>query len=164
MRADESLALPTEPVPAPTLPGPGESGPIAVTFEERGWGERADTGFWEAFELRIARGSFGARGDSAMWFRLTSPIVEGEDPTPLQRVAAAADFGNGISALFDDGAHTFINADLTISLLRLPAGEWVGLDSASVGVPAGVGVAESTLVDEQGRLGRAFQTLLLDRA
>ena len=81
----------------------------------------------------------------------------------MQRVAAAADFGNGISALFDDGAHSFINADLTISLHRLPDREWVGIDSVTHASPDGVGIAESVLLDEHGRLGRALQTLLIDR-
>ena len=98
-----------------------------------------------------------------MWFRLTAAVVAGETPSPLQRVAAAADFGNGLSALFADGRHTFINADLTISLWRLPEGEWVGIDSLSYAAPDGIGVAESAVVDERGRLGRALQSLLVDR-
>ena len=59
---------------------------------------------------------------------------------------------------------SFINADLTISLHRLPEGEWVGIDSVTHASPDGVGTAESVLLDERGRLGRALQTLLMDRA
>ena len=90
-----------------------------------------------------------------MWFRLTCPVVAGETPSPLQRVAAAADFGNGVSALFDDGRHTFINADLTISLSRLPGGRVGGHRQRQHAAPGGVGVAESALLDEDGRIGRA---------
>ncbi|HUF85303.1 MAG TPA: thioesterase family protein, partial [Acidimicrobiia bacterium] len=58
---------------------------------------------------------------------------------------------------------TFINPDLTIYLHRIPNGEWVGLDALTVPEAEGVGVAESVLFDEQGRIGRAVQSLLLDR-
>ena len=35
------------------------------------------------------------------WFRLKLPLLAGEEPTPFQRVCAAADFPNGISYLVD---------------------------------------------------------------
>ena len=83
--------------------------------------------------------------------------------TPLQRTAGAADFGNGVSgqARFDE--LTFINPDLTLALHRLPEGEWVCLDAHSYLQPTGRGMAESALWDEIGRLGRAVQTLLVER-
>ena len=98
-----------------------------------------------------------------MWFRLRVPVVAGEEPTPLQRVAAAADFGNGVSAALERGRYLFINPDLTITLHRPPAGEWVGLDAVTHAEAHGVGLAESALYDEHGRIGRSVQTLLVDR-
>jgi hypothetical protein len=164
LRTDPALALQV-PEPAPlAMPGPARSEPIVLDLGEAGWGERSEIGFAKVFELRAAHGSFGVPGPAGLWFRLAVPLVAGEEPSALQRVAAAADFGNGVSALFGDGRHSFINADLTVSLWRLPAGEWVGIDSVSHASPDGVGVAESVLVDEQGRLGRALQSLLVDRS
>ena len=115
-----------------------------------------------ATEHRVIRGNWGTLGPSTDWVRLRLPIIEGETPSPLQRVAAVADFGNGISSALPFESHRFINADLTITLHRLPATEWVCLDATTYPEPHGVGVAESILYDERGRIGHAAQTLLLE--
>jgi acyl-Coa thioesterase superfamily protein len=78
-------------------------------------------------------------------------------------VLAAADSGNGVSATLDYHDHVFINTDLTVQLVREPAGEWVCLDAITRVGPDGVGLAESVLSDERGRLGSATQTLLVRR-
>ena len=120
--------------------------------------------FGDAMEFGSVGGWPGERGPGVCWFRLKVPVVGGEDPSPLMRVAAAADFGNGISSpLGWDEGWTFINPDLTTYLHRLPVGEWVGLDALTFPEAEGIGVAESILFDEHGRLGRAVQSLLLDR-
>ena len=54
-------------------------------------------------EHRFVRGSFAEPGPATDWIRLRVPVVPDRDPTPLQRVAAAADFGNGVSRV-NDGA------------------------------------------------------------
>jgi len=121
-------------------------------------------GFGDAMDFGAVRGWPEQRGPGVCWFRLRVPVVAGEEPSPLTRVAAAADFGNGISSpLGWDEGWTFINPDLTFYLHRLPAGEWVGLDALTVPEAAGVGMAESVLFDGEGRIGRAVQSLLLDR-
>jgi hypothetical protein len=163
LRADPALELRAPEPSPPDFPGPAGSRPLVLDPSESGWGDRPEIGFGLAFEMREAAGSVSRVGPASVWFRLTAAVVAGETPSPLQRVAAAADFGNGLSALFADGRHTFINADLTISLWRLPEGEWVGIDSLSYAAPEGIGVAESAVVDERGRLGRALQSLLVDR-
>jgi hypothetical protein len=119
--------------------------------------------FGFAMEMSAARGEFGVPGPAAVWFRLAVPVVAGEETTPLMRVAAAADFGNGISGAVTWDEHLFINPDLTIYLHRLPAGEWIGLDALTWPTHEGVGVADAALYDERGRIGRSVQALLLDR-
>jgi hypothetical protein len=91
------------------------------------------------------------------------PIVAGEPVSPLQRAVAAADFGNGISASVSWDDYSFVNPELTVYLLREPAGEWVGLDSRTAIDARGIGLAESTLYDEQGAIGRALQSLYVSR-
>jgi hypothetical protein len=78
-------------------------------------------------------------------------------------VAAAGDFGNGVAAAFDRERYSCINPDLTITLHRLPDTEWVGLDSATYPEQTGFGVAESVLQGENGRIGRAIQTVLVEK-
>jgi hypothetical protein len=157
LRTDDTLALPV-PHPEPlALPPPAESAPYAIEFPQ------SDDGFWKAMELRTASGSFADVGEAALWFRLAVPVVAGEVPTPLQRVAAAADFGNGVSTALERGRYLFINPDLTIYLHRHLAGEWVALEARTYAEADGVGLAESALHDEQGRIGRSLQSLLVDR-
>jgi hypothetical protein len=113
-------------------------------------------------ELRYVAGAFAARGPATVWVRLNEPVVLGEEPTPLQRVAAAADFGNGVSSELDFAHYLFINPDLSVHLHRPAAGEWVCLEASTrLGSP-GVGVAESRLWDVDGPIGRALQSLLIE--
>jgi hypothetical protein len=87
-------------------------------------------------------------------------LVEGEEPSPLQRTMVIADVGNGISAVLDWRKYIFINVDLTVNLERLPEGEWICVDAVTRPRPNGIGSAESELSDRSGRIGRAIQTLL----
>jgi hypothetical protein len=114
-----------------------------------------------AIELRFARGDW-SHGPALGWFRLRIPLVAGEEPSPLQRVVAFADFGNGLSRTLDFRTHLFVNTDLTVHLHREPAGEWIGLDARTDLDRTGVGQATSILRDEQGRLGVAAQSLFVD--
>ena len=116
------------------------------------------TGYADLVENRIASGSF-FQGRCAAWFRLQRPLVENETPSGYQRVAVAADSGNGISAVLDFARYSFVNADLTINLLRRPVGEWICVDARTLLAPNGCGLAESQLFDEAGLVGRATQSL-----
>lgn len=125
---------------------------------------RGDVTFGHAMDVSFESGTFDTPGPSRVWFRLGVPAVAGEEVTPLMRVAAAADFGNGISSSLDwNEGWTFINPDLTVYLHRLAVGEWIGLDAVTWADPRGVAVAEAGLFDVEGRIGRATQSLLLDR-
>jgi acyl-coenzyme A thioesterase PaaI-like protein len=141
------------PLPPPS-PDTGAERPPAFTAPQ------SPTFFPEAIEIRFVAGGFGG-GPSTGWFRLKVPVVAGEDATPLQRLAAAADFGNGISTVLGWDEHLFINPDLTIYLDRQPEGEWVCLDAHTLLPPGGAGIAESVLYDSRGRVGRAIQSLLV---
>lgn len=115
-----------------------------------------------AIEHRFVAGGFAHFGPATDWMRLLVPVVAGQAPSPLQRVAAAADFGNGISRVADWNLLLFINPDLTIHLHRLPAGEWVCLEATTWMESHGVALAESRLWDEKGPLGRSLQSLIVD--
>ena len=112
-------------------------------------------------DYRFIRGEFNQPGPATAWLRMRQPLVAGEEPSPLQRVAVAADSGNGISATLDFRRFVFINVDLTIHLVRPPEGEWVCLDSITIPEPSGIGITDTALFDERGPIGRAAQTLLV---
>jgi hypothetical protein len=101
------------------------------------------------------------QGPGKVWMRLRHPLLPDEPTTPLTRLVATADFGNGVSAALPFDEYLFINADLTIHLWRQPHGEWIGLDAHTLLVSGGIGTAESVLHDEHGAVGRAFQTLVV---
>jgi hypothetical protein len=157
-----ALRIRSDAVPAPTADrvppphgGPATSEPIHMPAFERGPTMFARDGM----EVRFAKGAFADVGPAFAWFRLQAPLVAGEDPSPLQRLAAAGDFGNGIATAVSWATHVFINPDLTLYVERLPEGEWVGLDAVTRVGDAGIGVSDSALYDERGRVGRAQQGL-----
>lgn len=117
----------------------------------------------EAMEITMIEGDFSEPGPGKAWLRLRVPLVEGEETTGVERVAAAADFGNGISNLGgSDRSWAFINPDLAVLLARPPEGEWVYMDSRTQIGATGTGVATSVLADEAGRLGIAAQSLFIE--
>lgn len=114
-----------------------------------------------SMEIRLVGGDRGT-GAAAAWFRLTRPVVAGEEPSGLQRLVAAADFGNGVSCAIPFEEALFVNTDLTVHVHRDPVGEWIGLDARSDLSSAGVGQALSILHDERGRVGAAAQSLYVE--
>jgi hypothetical protein len=100
-------------------------------------------------------------GPGRVWMRPRHPLLPGEPLSALARLAATADFGNGVSATLPFDRFVFINADLSLHLQRAPHGEWIGLDARTLLHRAGAATAESVLHDELGPVGRAFQTLVV---
>jgi hypothetical protein len=117
----------------------------------------------DGVDLRFVAGEFGRRGPATVWVRLTVPLIAGEEPSSLVRVAAACDMGNGASSLFDFQSHLFINPDLSLFMQRPARGVWVGLDARTTLGTAGVGMAQCVLWDLDGPLGRSIQSLLVER-
>jgi hypothetical protein len=141
-----------EPPPGPDKGKPGE-------FFHTGF----DVGYHTAMEYRFVSGAFMEAGPAVVWMRMAVPLLPGEEPSPLQRVLAAADSGNGVSAALDWKTYLFINVDLTVHLNRMPEGEWVCLDAVTLPERNGVGIADTALFDERGQIGRAAQTLLVGK-
>jgi hypothetical protein len=88
-------------------------------------------------------------------------LVAGEEPSGLQRLAAASDFPNGIASVISWEDYVFINPDLTIYIERPPVGEWIGLQASTRLREGGCGFAEAVLFDRDGRVGRSLQSLLV---
>jgi len=141
--------------PPPPGPDAGHERPFFATGQ--------DVGYHTAMDYRFLEGAFTEPGPARVWLRMRHPLVAGEATSPLARVLVAADSGNGVSAVLDYRRHMFINTELTVHLIRVPAGQWVHLDAVTYVGPHGVGLSESVLHDETGRLGRAAQTLLVRR-
>lgn len=146
-------AVPATPEEPPPFLAPQESPqPELPTWYE-------GPSYFSAMEWRFAGGGFFNPGPAAAWMRMRLPLVQGEEPSPLTRVLVAADSGNGISMELPLNDYVFINVDLSVHLFREPEGDWVCLDAQTRIDDRGVGLAESRLWDERGRIGRGNQSL-----
>jgi hypothetical protein len=156
-----AVPLPATDAPAPPAPPPAEpAAPGQAAF-----GVVEGEGFHlSAMDIRFVTGAFTEPGPAAAWFRLVRPLIDDDEPSPLARAVAAADFGNGIGSVLDWERYLFVNPDLTVHVHREPAGEWVLLDSRTAVEPEGVGIASSALHDERGPIGRAAQSLYVERS
>ncbi len=159
--------------PIPALPGPEEAHPVRFALDDVERRSFAAT----AIEMRFLHGrplkgqlpevgvssAHAPVGTAGVWIRLRRAVLPGETPSPLVRVMAGADFGNGVSAVLPFDEYLFINADLAITLNRRPEGEWVGLDARTLLHPGGLAWSESVLHDERGPLGLVTQALVVQR-
>lgn len=152
MRVADGLTPSIEPG---TPPAPPEDGRL--------WESWSDIpGFWSAVEWRFVVGYFSDIGPATGWCRLLTPLFDGEEPTALQRVLVAADFGNGISGTLDFMSYLYINVDLALHLHRVARGDWIALEATTSVGSGGVGVARGNLYDESGSIGGSAQQLLVE--
>ena len=54
-------------------------------------------------EWRRVKGDFAEPGPAVIWSRMRIPLVEGEQPSPTQRLMASADSGNGVGSALSAG-------------------------------------------------------------
>jgi Thioesterase-like superfamily len=150
-----SSAVEGTPEAAVALPGPEESRPETAAFFT------TDVAYHRALDWRFAHGSFNAPGPAAAWTRPLCTLVEGEPMSPLQHLLVMTDAASGISAVLDWQQATFANVDLTVALVRPPAGDWVGVDAVTTIGPSGAGQCFADLYDATGRIGRSAQALFV---
>lgn len=136
------------------LPGP-EQATVRADRPE-GW----LPGFLDAIEWAwLGGGALDDMGPGRGWIRMRTPLVEGAETSPLQRLMVAADCANGLAAPLDVRDWLFVNTELTVHLHRAPAGEWIGVDAATTIGPDGVGTCAARLFDTRGQAGRSAQAL-----
>jgi hypothetical protein len=149
-RTDAPLPVPHTPVEPPPAPGTPMARP-------EGWRE----GYLDAVTWRFVSGELGRPGPATVWTHLDVGLVDGEVPNGVQRVAAVADSGSGVSSVADPRELLFVNTDLSVHLVREPEGEQVWISAQTTLDPAGTGMARTTLGDRRGSLGAATQALFV---
>jgi hypothetical protein len=132
---------------------PADESPAPPSFGEFGYAS--------SIEWRWSVGDWFTPGPATVWTRLRAPLLEGVEPSPLQRVLAVADSGNGVSALLDWDTYFFINTELSVHVLRPPRGEWVCLSARTEIAQDGAGLATSVLMDADGPVARGAQSLFI---
>lgn len=147
----------TEAVATPqktTLPEPVDCAPMELP-------ESWLCGYLAAMEWRSVSGGIFSPGDAVVWARQSMPLIDGEEPTALQRLFTIADSASGVSSRLDIAEWYAINTDLSVHLHRQPEGEWFALEAETVIGPSGVGAASSVLHDRLGPVGRTAQSLFV---
>jgi hypothetical protein len=119
--------------------------------------------FFTGVDTRVVEGNLLEPGPATAWFNVERRLVGGEENSPLAHAVSAPDRASGISAGVDLRAWTFINADLTLLLWRVPRVPWILLAAETRVGDQGTGVARGTLSDLGGAFGFCEQTLLFDR-
>ncbi len=142
-------------------PGPDEAADV-----DWGGAHGAGTGLLrfhvDAVEIRTFDNSFMSLGPGTSWFRLRYPLIAGEEVSPFVRVATLADMSNGNSTALDPRSWLFVNPDLTLYMHRPPRGAWVGMLSAAHPHGSGIGLADTTVFDDVGPIGRIGQAQVLE--
>ena len=137
--------------PLPHGPADGEEQPEPTVWSP---------GYVQAVEWRWVKGGVAEPGPAVVWMRPRVALVDGEDPTPLQRLMACVDSASGVSSELDPARWGFQNPELTVHLFREPVGEWFCVDAETTLGPASCAVATSAVHDEQGLVARTTQALL----
>ena len=145
---------------AAALPPIPETG-VTSFFE----GVPPDWGYGPSIEWRFVEGGFDgpASGRARLWTRVRIPLVAGEETAPLHRLMVVADSTNGVSARLPIQEWWSIPNTLTVTVERVPTGEWMWMDAATDISPHGRGVAHSTMSDRDGVLAHVAQPLLVSR-
>jgi hypothetical protein len=151
-----AVPLPGAPPDGVPCPAPPTEDTPAYTDDRHPW---LDT---IGMDVRFVVGSLDVPGPSAAWFRMRMPLVAGEEPTPAQRAAVAADSGSGVGAALPFGRYSFLNPEITMHLARQPTGTWVGVQSGTMLGNRGAGVTTTRLWDLDGVVGQASAALLIE--
>jgi hypothetical protein len=133
-------------------PPPGEAlGALPSGTDGRGLSRDPSRRWRPAWQAWAVAGPSGPRS-GGIWVRDVYPLIEGEELTPLVRVAMAADLSSPQSNSSERGL-PFINADYTLYLGREPQGEFVGIQPYGHISDRGVAAGQCVMHDEAGPLG-----------
>lgn len=157
----ECLFLTTTPndLPTTTIRGPSfeESVPgrfpVTKTLHDKKF-------IGQFIEIRYPPGEDSAPGQTTLWMR-TPPIVDGERTSAFQSLCPLADCGNGISRNVEIDVASCVNADLTVSVFRLPKSDWIASQATSFWQADGIGMSHAMLFDTEGAIGTALQSLVV---
>jgi hypothetical protein len=147
------------PVRAPLLPLPDAL--EDVTFREVLFASSENTppGLHSTVSMRPVS-SLTESGRGQAWLALPVPVLPGVITSPFMLAALIADFSNGVGQLSLGNNTGMINADINLQLLRLPQGEWIGLDATTLVQANGVGMVLADLHDTGGLFGQVVQTAM----
>ena len=102
-------------------------------------------------------------GRKMLWF-LPATLISGEVPSAFQRMAVAADSSN-LVANWGTAGLEFINADLTLSIARLPSDDdGIGLRAEGRRESDGIALGRAMMFDREGPVGAVLLTSIVNSA
>lgn len=96
-------------------------------------------------------------GPRFAWMREIRDLVDGEEISPFVRAAMAVDVTASLTN-FSTAGLSFINADFTLTLSRLPVGPYICLAAMTHYSDAGVATGSSSVFDAHGPIGIGVTT------
>jgi len=97
------------------------------------------------------------------WVREIRPLIDHDLMSPFTRVALAADVTSALTH-WGTGGLRYINADFTLTLSRLPDGDYIGLASDGHHARDGVASGAATVFDQHGPIGHSIAVALAQPA
>jgi hypothetical protein len=149
----------TPPVVMPPAPKGVRMSLPDMAFEMWAYGTSGDVGTLGGSRVEWQQD----RQQKFAWVREMRPLVEGYCLTPFMRAAFAGDITSALTHWGTAGIR-YINADFTLTLSRLPDGEYIGLASGGHHSFDGVATGTATLFDQRGPIGHSVAVALAQSA
>lgn len=132
--------------------------------EELGPANPRQGGSTPTFDMwRIGEGdSWDGLQRRQIWLRETHPLVDDEPISPFVRVALATDMASPLAHWSSTGLN-YINADYSLNLSRLPAGDIIGVEAGGHLSADGIAAGTCTIYDREGPIGYCNSTALANR-
>lgn len=143
----------------PPIPDDGAVSAADMPFVLWAYGADADAGTLGG--TRVEWEQAGSR--KFAWVRELRPLIAGDPMTPFVRVALAGDVTSALTH-WGTGGLRYINADFTMTLSRLPDGDYIGLASDGHNGSGGVASGSATLFDRHGPIGHSIAIALAQPA
>ena len=145
----------TAPVSMPALPEEPVELPPGIPMFLWAYGKNPDAGApgVDATEWQQAENQKFA------WVRQVRPLVAGHTLTPFTRAVMCGEVTSPLTH-WGTGGLRHINADYTLTLSRLPEGEYIGLAAQSQHSAAGIATGTATVFDVNGPIGSATAVAL----
>jgi hypothetical protein len=139
---------------APDLPSS-----VLEPYEPDRWSAAPCVFHRDAIEVRFTTGNWGLPGPGTAWIQLSVPLILGEQTPDICQVMAIADLGSPLSQSVAPGAGVaLINVDVNVTFAGAPLGPWFCIQTQGTVSPAGIGLANTQLFDQNGPLGVITQS------
>lgn len=149
-----------------TLPLPGDTEAISLAESARRQSGRilgSGDGLHNRLLVQSISGGHGS-GEANAWLELPLQLAPGIPLSPIAHLAACSDFANGIAqriSLHADGRRVgYINADISLHILRQPGPGKVGMTARNDAIADGRAIVSAECWDDAGLLARISQSAL----